>query len=110
MFRSLLALPLFSLAASSSAQIPTYAGPTSLAVGPSPFAVATGDLDGDGHLDLVAANSGDGTVSVLRSLGHGRFAPQVAYAVGNGPLAVAVGDLDGDARPEIVTANDLDDT
>ena len=42
----------------------------SLDTGTYPRSVAIGDLDGDGSPDLVAANSGSDSVSVLPGNGH----------------------------------------
>jgi hypothetical protein len=74
------------------------------------------DLDGDGKPDLLVANSGDGTVSILRntsvmgSLTTNSFAPQVVIVTGSGCDSVAVGDLDGDGKPDVVTANSGNNT
>ena len=38
-----------------------------------PFSVAIGDLNGDGHPDLVVANEWSGNVSVLLGNGDGSF-------------------------------------
>src|SRR5207253_2482849 len=51
-------------------------------VGINPYAVASGDFNKDGHLDLVTANYGSGSVSVLLGNGGGGFAPAVSYATG----------------------------
>jgi hypothetical protein len=76
------------------------------AVGDIPLGVAVADLDGDGHLDLVAANYDSGTVSVLRGNGDGSFQPARHFAAGGGPHAVAVGDFDGDGRLDLAVAGD----
>ena len=68
------------------------------------------DLTGDGKLDIVTANKGDNTVSVLLGNGNGTFPPQETFAVGAEPSSVAVADLTGDGIPDIVTANYSDHT
>jgi hypothetical protein len=63
------------------------------------------DLNGDGVADIVTANAGDDTVSVLLGNGGGTFQAHQDYAVGKKPVAVALGDFNNDQRPDIVTAN-----
>jgi hypothetical protein len=75
------------------------------AVGNAPFSVAVGDVDGDSDLDLLTANSGDGTVSVRLNDGHGSFSPGVDLALGNAPFSIAVGDVDSDGDLDLLTAN-----
>jgi hypothetical protein len=58
-------------------------------VGDSPRAVAVADLTGDGIPDIVTANYGDNTVSVLPGTGNGTFLPQEVFAVGEKPYSVA---------------------
>ena len=63
-----------------------------------PVSIAAADLNGDGHIDLVTANSAFSadSVSVLLSNGDGTFANQVEYDTVDEPNLVTVGDLDGD--------------
>lgn len=72
-------------------------------------AVATGDVDGDGRLDVVAATaaatSGAGTLGVLVGDGSGSFGTATHVAVGAGARGAALGDLNGDARTDLVSAN-----
>jgi hypothetical protein len=74
--------------------------------GSSPRAVAVKDVNGDGQLALITANSSDNDVSVLLGKGDGAFqAPQQRFASGTSPLAVAVADVNSDGRLDIITVN-----
>src|SRR5579863_9362606 len=53
----------------------TFGPATNFPVGNSPLAIAMGDFNGDGKLDLVVVNQGDNTVSVLLGNGDGTFQP-----------------------------------
>jgi hypothetical protein len=74
-------------------------------VGKEPYGMATGDLNGDGFVDLVVQNYNAGTVSVLLGKGDGTFQPQVTYTVGTLPERVLLTDLNGDGKLDMVVAN-----
>ncbi|MBI3414251.1 MAG: VCBS repeat-containing protein [Verrucomicrobia bacterium] len=63
------------------------------------------DFNGDGKLDLVAANVGSTNAFVLLGIGDGNFQPPVAYATGLTPFSMAVGDFNGDGKPDLAVAN-----
>jgi hypothetical protein len=69
--------------------------------GPSPPAVSTGDLNGDGKLDLVVTNGGDDTISVFLGNGDGRFFAPSTYVVGSGPRNIAIADFNGDGKLDL---------
>jgi uncharacterized repeat protein (TIGR01451 family) len=74
--------------------------------GSYPYAVATGDLNGDGKQDMAVANSGVGGVGVSLGTGRGTFASVTSYAVDIFfPDAIAIGDLNGDGKQDIVVAS-----
>lgn len=74
-------------------------------VGINPQAVVTGDFNKDGRLDLVTANTGDNSVSVLLGNGSGGFASAGQYAAGSSPRSVAVGDFNKDGNLDLAAAN-----
>src|SRR5439155_1158257 len=69
--------------------------------GASPVSVAFGDLDHDGHPDLVAANTDSRNVSVFVNNGDGTFEPRINYSAGDDPHTVLVADVNGDSRADI---------
>jgi hypothetical protein len=75
------------------------------------YAVAAGDLDGDGRPDLVSSSVTDETISVFRNtstVGSISFASKIDYPAGTNPFSIVITDIDLDGRPDIVVANYLD--
>jgi len=72
--------------------------------------VAIGDLNGDGKPDLVTANYGSNTVSVLLGDGNGTFGAKSDFATGSNPYSVAIGDLNGDGKSDLAVTNEHDGT
>jgi hypothetical protein len=84
----------------------SFATPVSYPASLAPRSVAIGDLDGDGDLDVIAANDSNiATVSVLLNTGNGTLAPFVPYSTGQHPQAVGLADLDLDGDLDLVTPN-----
>jgi Bacterial Ig-like domain (group 3)/FG-GAP-like repeat len=90
----------------------TAAPGSPVTVGNFPVAVRTGDFNTDGLLDLVVANAGDDTVSILLGNGDGTFAEASGspVAVGSFPFFLAVADFNGDGRVDVAVTNDDDST
>ena len=70
-----------------------------------PTSIAVGDLNGNGTLDLVVANSSSRTVSVLLGNGSGFFGKAMTYPAGGFPVSVAAADVNGDGKLDLVVAN-----
>lgn len=75
-----------------------------------PYVMMSGDLDGDGDLDLAAANEIGSAVAVFRNTGAGLFEPVPAptasgFPTGEYPTGGAIADFNHDAIPDVVTAD-----
>lgn len=71
--------------------------------------IATGDLDGDGKLDVALVNYNANTISILKnasSVGIISFGSEITYPCGSEPYDIAIADIDGDGKPDIVCTNE----
>ena len=76
--------------------------------GTSPSALVVADVTRDARPDIIVANAGSNTVSVLVGSGSGSFTPTSSSPLGSGgsnPAVVAVGDVNGDGIPDLVVGN-----
>ncbi len=82
---------------------------------PNPHAIASGDFNGDGKLDLAVANyNATGTVGIFLGDGLGGLAAPVLYNSGTAgaglPTAIVVGDFNGDGKLDLAVANSSNNT
>ena len=97
------------------ATTPSFLPKQDFATGFIPTSITVGNLNGDGKLDLVTANSNSDNVSVLlNDTSPGASTPSFAtkqdFDTSNRPVSVAVGDLNGDGKLDLAVANVDSDT
>ncbi len=109
---SRLAILLLVTSSFAIAQVGQFVDAPQFATGVNPQAVASGDFNGDGKLDLVVVNSAStaNSISVLLSNGDGTFKSQVTYSTGTAPQGVAVGDFDNDGKLDVAVTNSSSNT
>src|SRR5215472_11881444 len=88
----------------------TFPSKTQYSLGMDAAAVASGDFNQDGKLDIAAVSSGGSVLVVLPNAGNDTFGKaifntQFRFNVGANPTGLAVASFLGDGRPDVVTAN-----
>ncbi|MBI1850520.1 MAG: VCBS repeat-containing protein, partial [Planctomycetes bacterium] len=91
----------------SFAPAPLILGDSSTTMGP--YSVIAADVDGDGDLDLVSANSGGSDLTVFFQTSPGQF-DSAPHRLGDesrtyGATSVVAADIDGDGDLDLVCAN-----
>src|SRR6185437_11162001 len=71
--------------------------------GSGPDALAVGDFNGDGNLDLAVAIGNSLNVALLPGDGTGRFPSTMNVQALANPSGLAIGDFNGDGVPDIAT-------
>ncbi|CAF2802312.1 unnamed protein product, partial [Rotaria sp. Silwood2] len=80
----------------------------SVSTGLHPQYVNTADVDNDGILDIVTADTRSNCISVNLGYGNGSFKPPQRYFTGSGslPCSFVFVDLNNDTRLDIITTNE----
>lgn len=86
----------------------SFGQPVNVPIIDTPRDVRIGDLNGDGLPDVVTANPGGDSVTIVLALANGTFRAPVDLPVGDDPTSVALldADEDGDTDVAVVATND----
>jgi hypothetical protein len=68
----------------------SFAPKVDYAVTNNPYGVVTGDLDGDGKLDIASSNTSSNSVSVLRNIGSASSISFISFTPESGPIGTTV--------------------
>ena len=77
---------------------------STIKVGVNSVAIAAGDFNEDGKLDLVVA-SANGNLTMLLGNGAGSFTAQTPFSAASSALSIAAADLNGDGHWDLVVAS-----
>jgi hypothetical protein len=108
-----LSLPCLVIAAAGANKVAVLLGnsddsfqpPVYYNVGAFPESVALGDVNGDGNLDIIAANYDSSTISVLLGNSDRTFQAQQTYGTSPNPESIVIADFNSDGKVDVATVN-----
>jgi hypothetical protein len=65
-----------------------------------------GDIDRDGHLDMVISNNNNANITVLLGRGDGTFGKSGSFSTGDSAVEIVIRDWDGDGIPDLLAMSD----
>src|SRR5260370_15417361 len=68
-------------------------------------AIRSGEVNGDGKIDLVIGSNTNAALNVLIGNGDGTFQANQTFVIGNSPTSVAIGEFNNDGAPDLVFSN-----
>ena len=99
-------IAVFALVATNAMSQVCFSSASNFAAGPAPWNVDHADFNGDGKMDLAAANfSSDNHISVLLGNGLGGFSAASTFLVGSAPASITSADFNGDGKMDLAVAN-----
>lgn len=79
-----------------------FTAPLSVTVGSTPREVVVGDIDADGHQDLIVSNFGSGSISFLKGIGNGCFESAQNFNTGPNSHGLALADVNQDSNLDLI--------
>src|SRR5439155_676635 len=80
---------------------------TTVSVSSTPQSVMLADFNADNRLDLLVANSGSNTISLVLGNGNGTFGTATNFSTGSSPMFAVPGDFNGDGKQDVAVAKQL---
>ena len=89
----------------------TFSAPIEFPTGQGPAGIVVADFTGDGKPDVVTANSGASSISILKNNGltgaSAGFLAPVSFSTGNRAEKIAAADVNGDGKLDVVVGGQV---